>query len=107
MTSRDEAWLLKMPMPSSASEKMDGNPMEVNRPMPTMHHIASLPPMQIEMASKTTMVSEKIMSVRLASAWPNWNNAQHNASNCISLFSVLFFCIHNPHRSIIMSKHPT
>ena len=33
------------------------------------------------MASKTTMVSRKINSVRPASALPNWNNTQHKASS--------------------------
>src|SRR6516165_7574144 len=70
-----------MPVPSSASEKVFDQPMEVNKPTATTHHIAVLPPTRMAMSNSATTVSEKITSARAARPRANWNNSQHKPTN--------------------------
>src|SRR5512137_475685 len=76
ITSSDDTWLFNTPVPSSASEKVFDQPIEVNRPTATTHHIASLPPTRVAVSDSATTVSEKIVSVRPARPFPNWNSTQ-------------------------------
>src|ERR1017187_8684045 len=79
MTSNDEAWLLWLPTPSIANEKVFDQPTEVNNPTATTHHIASRPPVRIAVASKTITISENNIRVRPARDLPNWNSIQQSA----------------------------
>src|ERR1019366_3474758 len=81
ITNSDDTWLFKTPVPSSASENVFDQPMEVNKPTATTHHIATLPPTRIAVSNSATTVSEKIISVCPARAWPNWNSSQHRPMN--------------------------
>src|SRR5215468_1038168 len=81
MTSKDDAWLLKMPTPSIAREKVLDQPIEVNRPTPTTHHMATLPPTRIAVASRSTTIEENIIKVRPARDLPNWKRTQQRTRN--------------------------
>jgi len=78
ITSSDDTWLFELPVPSKASENVFDQPIEVNKPIATTHHIDILPPSRMAMSNNATTVNEKIVSVRPAKPLPNWNNNQHN-----------------------------
>src|ERR1051325_1416240 len=70
-----------MPVPSSSRENVFDQPIDVNKPTATTHHIAVVPPTAIAVIRSATTVSEKIASVRPASDLPNWNSTQQRATN--------------------------
>src|SRR5262249_46559138 len=56
-------------------------PIEVNRPTPTTHHIAILPPTRIAIASSATTIAENIISMRPARDLPSWKRTQQSTRN--------------------------